>query len=80
MPPHLSPTVAPTPAADPRFRTGSYITDGQHLYWVRRANLGPMLQDASVLVVEDCKTNVVLELDLARVATTCTLVRSESAA
>jgi hypothetical protein len=39
-----------------------------------------MLQDASVLVVEDCKTNVVLELDLARVATTCTLVRSESAA
>jgi hypothetical protein len=73
--PNLSPSVAPTPAADPRFWPGAYITDGQHLYCVQRASVTAMSPHADVLVVEDCKTNGVLELELARVASTCALVR-----
>lgn len=71
---------APSQTSDPRFRPGAYITDGQHLYWVQRATVTPMSQRATVLVVEDCKTNVLIELDLARVASTCTLIRPLSSA
>lgn len=80
MPSQISPTLHRAPPADPRFRPGAYITDGKHLYWVQRATVTPMSQQATVLVVEDCKSNVLLELDLARVASTCTLIRSSSGA
>lgn len=73
-----SQTVAPALPTDPRFRPGAYITDGQDLYWVQRATGTPMALRANVLVVEDCRTSAVLELDMARVETTCTLVRLAS--
>lgn len=80
MPSQISSDVRRAPAVDPRFRPGASITDGNHLYWVQRATVTPMSQQATVLVVEDCKSNVLLELDLARVASTCTLIRSPSSA
>jgi hypothetical protein len=73
-----SPTLAPTLMTDPRFRPGAYITDGQHLYWVRRARVTSMSQQADVLVVEDCMTNMLLELDVPCVASTCALVRLDA--
>jgi hypothetical protein len=76
--PRLSPTVASASTGDPRFRPGAYITDGQHLYRVERATVTPMAPQGNVLVVEDCKTNMLLELDLGRVASNCTLIRSAS--
>ncbi|MDQ6776073.1 MAG: hypothetical protein M3071_07610 [Actinomycetota bacterium] len=77
MPAHLSPRIVSSPSTDPRFQTGAYITDGEDLYWVQRATFRPTPTSlrANVLVVEDCRTNIMLELDLALVNDTCTLVR-----
>ncbi|HWF52671.1 MAG TPA: hypothetical protein VG294_18655 [Solirubrobacteraceae bacterium] len=77
MPSNLSPVAAPPSTADPRFQPGAYISDGEALYWVKRATFAPtpMSLRANVLVVEDCRTEMVLELDIARVDNTCTLVR-----
>ncbi|MDQ6804486.1 MAG: hypothetical protein M3065_05870 [Actinomycetota bacterium] len=77
MPANMTPAVATTPSTDPRFRAGAYITDGEGLFCVQRATFRPTPTSlrANVLVVEDCKTNRMLELDLARVDATCDLVR-----
>ena len=74
----LSSAVAPPPATDPRLQPGAYITDGEDLYCVQRIALTPASPRAKLLVVEDCRTNIVLELDTARVELTCTLVRLEA--
>jgi hypothetical protein len=71
--PEPSPTIA-RPPTDSRFTPGAYITDGQHLYWVMRATVSPVSQRGNMLMVEDCRTYAVLELELQRVAMTCTLV------
>jgi hypothetical protein len=77
MPADLSPIAAPPTNADPRFQPGAYVTDGENLYFVQRATSGPTPASVrlNVLVVEDCRTNLLLELDLQRVDATCTLVR-----
>jgi hypothetical protein len=81
MPSNLSPAAAPPRSADPRFQPGAYISDGDDLYWVQRATFSPspMSLPGDVLMVEDCRTNVVLELDVARAESTCTLVRQAPA-
>jgi hypothetical protein len=73
----LSATSLASASSDPRFQPGAYITDGEDLYWVQRAIFRPTPTSlrANVLVVEDCRTNIVLELDLARIDDTCILVR-----
>jgi hypothetical protein len=71
----MSSTVAPERATDPRLQRGAYITDGEGLYFVERAAFTPTSLRANVLVVEDCRTNSALELDVAQVEITCTLVR-----
>jgi hypothetical protein len=77
MPSNLSPAVAPPRSADPRFQPGAYISDGEDLYWVQRATFAPtpMSLHGDLLVVEDCRTNIMLELDVTRAEETCTLVR-----
>ncbi|HWF72670.1 MAG TPA: hypothetical protein VG186_04950 [Solirubrobacteraceae bacterium] len=77
MPANVSPGLAPSLSTDPRLQPGAYITDGEVLFWVQRAAFRPTPNSlrANVLVVEDCRTNEILEVDLERVSTTCTLVR-----
>ncbi|HWF51396.1 MAG TPA: hypothetical protein VG294_12225 [Solirubrobacteraceae bacterium] len=77
MPSNISPVVGSSRSADPRFQPGAYISDGDDLYWVQRATFSPspMSLPGDVLLVEDCRTNTALELDLARAENTCTLVR-----
>jgi hypothetical protein len=70
----MSSTLAAPPSVDPRLRPGAYITDGADLYCVERSAFTPTSLRPNILVVEDCRTNTVLELDVDRVATTCTLV------
>jgi hypothetical protein len=77
MPADLTPIAAPPTTTDPRFQPGAYVTDGEDLYCVQRTRVGPTPASlrVNVLVVEDCRTNLLLELDLQRVDATCTLVR-----
>jgi hypothetical protein len=75
VPSPISPAPAPEAINDPRFQPGAYITDGEDLYCVQRAGAAPKSLRSHVLVVEDCRTNRVLELSLARAESTCSLVR-----
>jgi hypothetical protein len=72
---NLSPSLALTATTDPRFQPGAYITNGDDLYYVQRAAVTPMSLREHALIVEDCRTNTVLELEFGRVGSTCTLVR-----
>jgi hypothetical protein len=74
--PNLSPPLAPARAIDPRLQRGAYITDGEDLYFVERVTFTSTSLRPNVLVVEDCRTNAVLELDVARAETMCKLVRA----
>lgn len=76
MPTNLSRLSAHRPTGDPRFLPGAYITDGEELYYVRRSSNMPVPPGPRVLVVEDCKTMTILELDFTRVARRCRLVRA----
>lgn len=75
MPANLTPTAERQPSTDPRFRPGAYITDGEDLYYVQRSTVTPVPPGPRVVVVEDCLTDAMLELDYTRVARLCTLVR-----
>jgi hypothetical protein len=75
MPTNLSPIVEHRPSTDPRFRPGAYITDGRDLYCVQRSTVTMAAPGCRVLVVEDCMTTTSVELEYARVARLCTLVR-----
>ncbi|HEY2160397.1 MAG TPA: hypothetical protein VGH24_03750 [Solirubrobacteraceae bacterium] len=78
MPAHVSRTVELTPDSDSRFRPGAYITDGEALYFVHRTHSGLVPDRLPMLLVEDCMTDTMLELEYAYVASFCTLVRPAS--
>jgi hypothetical protein len=77
---NLSPALTRHLGADARLQNGAYITDGEELYCVERAAFTPTSLRPNLLVVEDCRTNAKLELDVLRVTTTCTLVRPDPGA